>query len=113
MIGTSASRYPPMRVKCSQRCSRAAFCRSSAVGAALVGDRLWRAGCLDADKRLLEAEAERIRHAHDLQDVVRAQPRVAGAHGGLGDAHLRRNAPEGLTPVLLQGFDDALVERVD
>src|SRR5512133_1460668 len=30
MIGTSVSRYAPMRVKCSQRCSRASRCSSSA-----------------------------------------------------------------------------------
>src|SRR5947209_14842672 len=36
MIGTSASRYPPMRVKWSQRCSLAAFWRSSPVAAVSV-----------------------------------------------------------------------------
>src|SRR5262245_59727912 len=36
MIWTSAVSYPPMRVKCIQRCSFAAFWRSSGIGAVEV-----------------------------------------------------------------------------
>src|SRR5262249_25441579 len=82
-------------------------------GGDLVRHRLRRAGGLEPDQRLLEAQTERIRDPDDLQDVVVAESRVPRPHGCLGATQPRRDRPERLPPVRLQRLDDALVECVD
>src|SRR5689334_21672245 len=79
-----------------------------------LGDRLGRAARTDADHRLrLEAEAERVGHARDLQDVVQAESVVTGANRGLGDAHAGGDAAERLATVLLESLDQRLVDGVE
>ncbi len=80
----------------------------------LVRGRLGGAARPDPDHgHRVEPEPERVRDADDLEDVVAAETRVAGADGGLGDADLRRDPPEGVAPVRLERLDDLRVEGVD
>src|SRR6478735_8386941 len=66
----------------------------------LVGDLIGRPGGADAHHRLrLEAEAEWVRDAGDLEDVVGAEARVAGADRRLRDAERDGDAAERLPPV--------------
>src|SRR5262249_43045458 len=64
-------------------------------------------------QRLLETEAERVRDADDLQDVVVAEARVPRPYGRLRDSEPPGDRPERLAPVLLERLDDALVDLVD
>ena len=67
-----------------------------------------------ADHRLcLEAEPERVRDPGHLEDVVGAEPRVAGADRRLGDAERGRDAAEGLASVALQRLDDPPIDRIE
>src|SRR5579871_191390 len=78
-----------------------------------VGDAARRAGGLDADERLLEAEPERVRNADDLQNPVLCETSVPCANGRLRDADARRDAAKGLAAVALQGLDDLAIDLVD
>src|SRR6185503_10276813 len=79
-----------------------------------VGDRLGRAAGADPDHRdRFEAEAERVRHSGDLEDVVLAEPLVARADRRLRDADLGGDAAERLAAVLLQRLDQPLVDPVE
>src|SRR6185436_10657391 len=80
----------------------------------LVRDRLGGPPRTDSDHRhRVEAEPEWVRHARDLENVVVAEPPVAGPNRRLGNADLSSNAPERFAPVFLQRFDDALVDVVE
>src|SRR5205807_1385114 len=69
--------------------------------------------CLDPDERLLEAEAERVRHSDHLQDVLAAETCIPRPDRRLRDAEPGSDGPEGLTSVRLERLDDPLVQRVD
>ncbi len=80
----------------------------------LVRDDLRRPRRADPDHRLgLEAEAERVRHARDLQDALLAEPAVPRAHGRLGDAERGGDPPERLAAVPLQRLDDPAVDVIE
>ena len=85
-----------------------------APGRDRVGHRLGRPVRLDPEHRLrLEAEAERVGDAGDLEDVLAAEARVAVPDRRLGDAELRRDLPERLAAVRLERLDDLPVEAVE
>src|SRR5262249_57747799 len=60
-----------------------------------------------------ETEAEGIRDRDHREDVVFGEPRVPRSHRRLGHTEAARDPAERLTSVLLERFDDALVEDVD